>query len=217
MECNGCGKPVVRPIRCRSCGLAIHPGCLNRSNHLVSNGQLLDCSILSQASRSDSLEDDQLFVRIQNLFLSQFESLRAEIRELKDLYMEDIDKLTLDVSSLTEWLYQLELKFSQLPSHSLSEETILQELADRESRSRNIIVSNIEEQPQPNHSQDLERIRSILNSLCPGDYSTIRVSRIGKKQQSDRHRLIRVTLSTKSDALIILRNKNRYNGPARIY
>lgn len=56
----------------------------------------------------------------------------------------------------------------------------------------------------------------ILQSIVPGMVPNSKVARIGGRSQG-RSRPLRVTMPSKKDVLTILRNKNRYSGPVKIY
>lgn len=102
-------------------------------------------------------------------------------------------------------------------SSSFSEEGLIEEFADRERKSYNLIFYNLDEPilNQENAKNDNDLARDILNSFSP--YSAnVTTLRLGKKQHGIA-RPLKVTLRSKQDVITALRNKTKYKGPIKIY
>lgn len=63
---------------------------------------------------------------------------------------------------------------------------------------------------------DTDRVKNIFNSIHPLACPGLRTARLGKRSDN-RPRLVRATLSSKSDVLAILWNKTKYKDPVRIF
>lgn len=97
---------------------------------------------------------------------------------------------------------------------------IITELQDRQSRESNVLIFNLEESTITDRQ---ERRRAISANLCSIihsiddsiDVSNIKFFRLGKYVEG-KIRPLKVTLSSKVDALAILKNKKRISGNLKI-
>lgn len=101
-------------------------------------------------------------------------------------------------------------------------EDILSEMKERENKSRNIIFFNLDEASSSlspasswDASFDTDSVKEILTQIQPAVLSELNVTRLGRKIPN-KHRPVRVTLSSRSDVLSVLRNKRNYTGPVSI-
>lgn len=98
---------------------------------------------------------------------------------------------------------------------------IIDELQDRQSRESNIIMFNLEEvaESDPKKRNEIEsgKIASIISSIDDSiNTSGIRFARLGKFLQG-KQRPIKITLSSKSDVLKVLKKKRIINIPVKIH
>ena len=66
-----------------------------------------------------------------------------------------------------------------------------------------------------NSNSDVDLIKSIFNTIYPNEYADIKAVRLGKRSQG-RNRPVCVSLKSKADVTVILKNKHKYIGPVRI-
>ncbi|KAK2578409.1 hypothetical protein KPH14_003658 [Odynerus spinipes] len=86
--CKGCNTKVAKPVLCASCGIASHPGCLNRTGHPVLNGKFSDCSLASSSSIPHNPNDSQL--------INNFRLFKQEIEEALTERFNVFEKKILD-------------------------------------------------------------------------------------------------------------------------
>ena len=97
-------------------------------------------------------------------------------------------------------------------------EDTIEELDNREKRSVNLILYNLEEPNVVDHGNvttDIDLVNDIIKKILPDNNIKKSCVRLGAKKQ-DHVRPLRVTLSSKSDVISVSRNKSRYNGPVEI-
>jgi len=218
--CKGCGTVVVKPIICLGCNTASHPACLPRTGHPYSNGFFTNCKS-SPRDNSESDSNGDLLENIQKLIRSEFENFR---REILNLYQADLAKISDHIQSLSDRIKKLEVDLTPDVSHSMAsllhpEEDIIAELADRNRRSCNLISYNLDEvvdssSPDEGHKVDLSLASDITQAIIPDGVPISNVARLGGRR-AGHARPLRVT--SKENAILILRNKNRYAGHIRIY
>jgi len=107
--CKGCGTIVVKPVICKDCDIASHPGYLSRTGHLHSNGIFVKCSGFPTSSQSisDTITniDAPLLINLKKLLKVEFESFKREIREV---YLADLREIRENFQSLSNRVGQLE-------------------------------------------------------------------------------------------------------------
>jgi len=221
-KCKGCGTVVVKPIICSGCNTASHPACLPRTGHPYSNGLFINCKS-SPRNNSEMDSNGDLLENIQKLIRSEFENLR---RETLSLYQADLAKISDSIQSLSDRIKKLEVDLASGASHSMAslphlEEDIIAELADRNRRSCNLILYNLDEvvdgsSPEESHKIDLSLAMDITQAIVPDGVPILNVTRLGGRR-AGHIRPLRVTFPSKENASSILRNKTRYAGPIRIY
>jgi len=216
--CKGCGTVVVKPIICSIC-IASHPACLPRTRHPHSGGLLTNCKSSPRSDSNIDLNCD-LLENIQKLIRSEFENLRKEIL---NLYQADLVKISEYTQSLSNRITKLEVDLaSGASAASLShpEEDIIEEMADRNRRSNNLILYNLDEvddsSSNKSHKVDLSFAKDILQVIIPDRMLILRVTRLGGRK-TGYARPLRVTLPSREDAISILRNNNCYVGLIKIH
>jgi len=211
---------VVKPISCPGCNTASHPACIPRTGHPYSNGLFINCKGSPRYSSETDLSSD-LLENIQKLIRSEFENFR---REILNLYQADIAKISDNIQSLSDKIKKLEVDLASGASHTTSslphpEEDIIAELADRNRRSCNLILYNLDEDdsssPNESHKVDLSLATDITQVIIPDGVQILNVTRLGGRR-AGHARPLRVTFPSKENVISILRNKNRYTGPIKI-
>ncbi|CAL1672567.1 unnamed protein product [Lasius platythorax] len=210
--CKGCSTAVAKPIVCSRCGTASHPGCISRAGHPVRDGKFSDC-ITATASTSDALSQT-LLDSIYSIIRSEFAVFK---KELLDTLRADFDKINGDIQRLSSRIDKLENSELRLGGVS-SEEEVLEEIAERERRSTNLIFFNLKETDASTDSNitDLDLVKDILEVMGPRDVPNVKISRLGAKRR-DSPRPLRVSFPSKHEALAFLRDKKKYSGPVKIY
>lgn len=236
ITCKGCGTRVVNPITCALCGISAHPACLSRTGHPFSGIQFLPCK--GDGSSSDRVNPPSDSGPISEALINQIEItiarsveniLSKELAKFQDQfwkrYAEDMDKVNSSLRNLTDRVSNLENNPAKTDSSSFlvqGQENVIQEIVERERRSVNLVLFNLEEVDCPASTaspavsnSDVDLIKNIFNVIYPADYTDIKAVRLGKKSQG-RNRPVCVSLKSKSDVTAILKNKSKYGGPVMI-
>lgn len=179
-----------------------------------------------------------LLDNVRQIFRQEMEDilstkLEAYERRLIEYIDEAKSELKSEISSITSRVCELEERISFLSSASATpctEEDIIAEIADRQQRLCNIMIFNVEESSNlinkenslntetssvGNTTLDKQLVDSILKQIDPSGIPVRKVFRVGTNR-SGRPRPLRVILSSREDVISILKNKWKYNGPARI-
>lgn len=237
-KCKGCKTHVVNPVTCADCDVISHPGsnCLSRTGHPWHNGCLLRCKIttvtspgtsssrLPQTSTDGATRSDD---DIRDLVRMEFQNMRREIRhEIQELqntlkteiaYIKgELHSLRSEVNTITTRVQTLE-NVPKSQTNNLTELTFnaLSEIAEKERRSRNIIVHGLAEGPTTASAQhDIHAVEDLLRDILPPNSGNMRVARLGKP--GSKPRLLRVTLGDSALARQVLTNKHRISGQYKI-
>ena len=244
-KCKGCGSAVVNPVTCSGCGIISHPGssCLARSGHPWHDGKFINCRPGSPRPRpagnlsggltlqpppanspavpqSLTVSPDNIELRdiIRSTIKEELALFRDEMRTVMRMELAD---MRAEISSLSERVKDLEDRpsISSEQNSSPSAQDILEELHDREVRSRNVIIFGIPEpqEPSPELSRvaDVNGARAILGEIIPQDILVPGTYRLGKPR-TESIRPLCVRLGSAEDVKSVLRNKHRYKGPFKI-
>ena len=243
-KCKGCSSAVVNPVTCLSCGINCHPGasCLARSGHPCSDKSLLDCrsgSSSSQSTVSQAITSPaQLLSAIPTATLQSLSTLPSAdvIRDIVSKLIDsklsvfqdeilsgiraDLAIMKSDITSLSERVKALEdrpaISSDQIPK---STDDFIEELKDREIRSKNLIIFGLpephESSPELNKSVDLTAVRGILTEICPLNNQDLVTHRLGIQGKTP-CRPICARLESAADVKRILQAKHRYKGPYKI-
>ncbi|RLU23899.1 hypothetical protein DMN91_004107 [Ooceraea biroi] len=210
--CKGCNTIVAKPIVCIKCGIASHPACIPRTGHPYLNGKFLDCT----ACPADAGLSGSAINKIRELIRSEFAIFR---REIVESLKADIGIIREDMQKLAERIDGLEnVERRASDGVSLAEEDLFAEIAERESRASNIIMFSLDE---PEHSDsndvsDKDLVNDVLHTILPSLEPSYKVRRLGVKKHGQPRPLC-VSFSSKQEAILVLRNKGKYTGPAKIY
>lgn len=144
---------------------------------------------------------------------SQSEKLTTLTNNYKSLSVT-VTKLLEDNNKLNEKLLNLEKKVSSFNDNKYTENDIVMEIIDRQSRLNNLILFNLPEQPindnlnpiKPDHVS----VKQILD-VMDVKVNPVNISRLGaaKTDQSTRPRPIKVTFSNSHDVGLILRSQKK--------
>lgn len=194
--CVHCGeaKTGLSTTKCDGCGGVIHHACVGLS----------ESDTVKTRAKSRAIK---VVCPKCNINLTQCAGL-------KDLMQTMIDTLKTEFLNAIE---QLKTQFEQKLNESLSNksnipddldsETIIDELADRQSRAGNIIIYNLPESGNGASSQndDLDGVKTILNGLEIADKDKIHTLRLGRRGANSRP--LKIFLGSRSNALLVLKNK----------
>lgn len=128
----------------------------------------------------------------------------------------EINKINEDILNITKRIDNTDRVLNdQKPTSPQSlEEDILKEINDRENRSTNIILFNLEESVSGSLT-DTDFAKDIIRIIQPEKVHNFKLLRLGNRKQ-DLMRPLRISLPSKQDVHEILRNKSCYSGPVRI-
>lgn len=135
------------------------------------------------------------------------------IKEIKSL-QQTVAELQLQIQELNE---NRESQTSRQPDiHSTptaDQNVIINEFIEREKRSKNIVLFNIEDKPineeNKNNNIDTKKVKDILKLLdIDIDIGAAKIRRLGKIEENKR-RPIKITLSSKEDSLKAVRQKKK--------
>lgn len=219
--CKGCNVTVARPVTCGDCKVASHPGCLSRTGHPFSDGKFKSCNglddgLLAPLSLGSESED-----RILGFIRAEFDKFNQVLvnfkQEIREMYLKDMAGMQQNIQDLTDRIEQLEkgTNSSANPA-AVTEEEIMSELQDRERRSNNIMIYNLEE-PSSNESMDLDivNVKGAIQAVKKINVDNKKIIRLGVKRQGIT-RPVKVILNSREDVLDIVKNKFRCRNPVRI-
>lgn len=180
--CKNCSQTVggQPTIKCDGCRGVVHVSCTG-----------LDGDTALRLTRS-ACKNFKIFCNSCNSTDDKFEQLKQFLSNLID-----------------ERIAALESKFCKVTQTTSTEyfEEVVSEAMDRIHRSKNLILRNV---PETGQAQDDESLACNVIRAVQGDrfVQPIAVSRLGKPVQG-RQRLLKLSLSTESQAREILRNKRK--------
>ncbi|KAK2575281.1 hypothetical protein KPH14_008133 [Odynerus spinipes] len=249
--CKGCLTKVAKPVSCGVCGIVSHPGCVQRTGHPSTKGKFLDCvpCDASQASNSPTIypvldsRDRAMLDHFRQICREELDNiLTAKLQTFERHFSEVIEGVKSELTDISVRVCTLETKIGSLSSSSTTSsplapcnvEDVISELADRDRRSRNIMIFNLEETSSETSSAtnsnaaagdnfaanvalDKQLVDSILKQISPtGEVIKINhLSRVGSTQRG-RPRPAKVVLDSRAEVMEVLKNTGRYKGPARI-
>lgn len=210
-QCKGCGKQVMKPIACEICGVAAHPGCISRVDHLSSGGKFV-----ASAPTTTSPPSTVTLEQISNMIRAEFAIMKEEWRRL---YKADIERINTEILKISNRVNELENNLRGSGSESpVVLEDVLEEIQERERRARNLILFDMEETVasvrKEGEAADKSRVEETFLVIAPG-VEIMKTQRIGKSR-AGHVRPLMVTLSSKIEAVTILKNKYKYKGQTKI-
>lgn len=125
--------------------------------------------------------------------------------------------LQASIVALTNAVKALEAEIKDIKKEKMEEksgaEIIINEIMEREERSKNIILFNLEEKYEEDKmimkEHDIKMAKKVIREICPDlDTNNIKTFRIGKKNGANR-RALKVCLNNKGDAMKIIKNKKK--------
>lgn len=99
---------------------------------------------------------------------------------------------------------------------------IMEEILERERRVNNVILVGVKECDSDNgnarKTHDESCVKKILSTISAGDYTDkfVAVQRLGRREDG-KTRPVKVVLSSRQDAVLILKNKSKADREVRIY
>lgn len=146
--------------------------------------------------------------KMMNSLNSQNEKLTALSNNYKSL-SSTVTKLLEDNNKLNSKLLNLEKKVSSLYENKFTENDIVLEIMDRQSRLNNLILYNLPEQPINGDSNSIKQLLDIMDVKV----SPINITRLGtaKTDLSTRPRPVKVAFSNSHEVGSILRSQKKLN------
>lgn len=123
-----------------------------------------------------------------------------------------VPKLIKAVEEIRAELASLKLSKDTQSTHTLpSNETVFDEIHERQIRSNNLMIYNLQED-----ADDLPEVQQLLHTILPSELvSVVRITRIGKPNVNNR-RPVKVSLSSATQVVNLLKNSSKLKGK-RIY
>lgn len=205
---------------CFNCKLKFHQKCASLTSSemkvfALKSGHRMRyyCNKCSCIIDDDDVDVKMTFMNLNTLvtnLMSENKILKDEMAALKN----ELEEIKLSDKSVVNDVITDENQF----------ESFCSELADRNQRSRNILIYNIDENKQTPATQvssngclndDRETIISILSNIVDIEACDFTVSRVGRKMD-DKPRPIKVVLPNPSWVLQIMRNKRNLTSQVKI-
>ncbi|KAL4126752.1 hypothetical protein QTP88_010961 [Uroleucon formosanum] len=210
MNCSKCSCKLSerdKIIKYVNCANSYHVACSSLANVndeiFIKKAESWACYVceavklgVKKPQESTSLDPD-LLSKINNIYLA--------VREIK----KSVSKHDSLLSELNKKLEEFQINYGTwgFSLRSISDESLISEMLDRQSRARNLIIFNL---PESNNShspkEDKLLVKSVLDTLSP-NLGTAAVFRLGRK--SDKPRPVKVTLLEVSDVFTVLKNKHK--------
>lgn len=153
-----------------------------------------------------------LHIQCANVTATEAKCLQRQARKLK-FFCEDCEEGLLQVPVLRKLIEDLQLEVEKLKNKNsdciLENENIVNEVFERQKRSKNLIIYNL---PEPNASEpaqrkeeDKKKTIEILKDLSDSPVEIKNIYRLGKK--NDRIRPVKVMLDHAENVINILKKK----------
>lgn len=187
---------------------------------------LLDTFVTNQ-------EDTLKFMR-ENIseIKSQLTDIKGSIHTLtaeQNVIKTQLYDLSLKNITTEKQLQTLESEIMELKQHNISDnkssnlccdENIVQEIQDRTTRMKNIILMGIPESKESNrnedYSSDLREVNRIINALTKNCPQPSKIFRLGK-YNPNRNRSIKLCFESHEPVKLLLRNKDRLPSNIKIF
>ncbi|KAL4083401.1 hypothetical protein QTP88_028724 [Uroleucon formosanum] len=205
MNCSKCSCKLSerdKIIKCVNCVNSYHVACSSLANV---NDEIF---IKKSESWACYVCEAVKLVREIKKSVSKHDSLLSELNKKLDEVSNQLRDLETRIIALENRMDQFDSRLSNVESlRSKSDESLISEMLDRQSRARNLIIFNL---PESNNSHSPEEdkllVKSVLDTLSP-NLGTATVFRLGHK--SDEPRPVKVTLLEVSDDFTVLKNKHK--------
>uniref|UniRef100_A0A6P7GB43 Uncharacterized protein LOC114340024 n=1 Tax=Diabrotica virgifera virgifera TaxID=50390 RepID=A0A6P7GB43_DIAVI len=190
-KCSSCNDDLLdKFVACDSCHVTVH-----QSEHCT--------GLCASELRAVVIQKRTLMYFCADCRLS-FKSVPKLIRE--------IDNFKNELSALKQDMLKLK---AEKGANSFSVDDVVNELHEREKRSKNILIFNLPE--LSNTSEDASQVKSILSKAHASiNTNEVKILRFGNVNKNG-HRPIKVIFSSASDALHVIKNKQTVSREKKIY
>lgn len=151
--------------------------------------------------------------KCSGLLASEIKCLTLKNRKLK-YFCDSCDKGLSELPDLKKLISSLLVEVENLKNNSgssRSDEFIINEMNERNFRAANVLFYNIPECTSSSIEErvlhDKNEISKIINGISSDNKTPIKVIRLGKSYQPNKHRPIKAIFSSAGDAFDILKNK----------
>lgn len=223
MKCSKCSIVVAERdlVKCTRCSNIFHTICCPSLAGLSGDALKKRCCSLicstcestkpiSKKSDTDLMSKIDIILKTVNdikLSVAKHESLFVKVNKKLDELFNQVRDLGGRTDTLEKRVNSIENHVSNFPpGNTISEETIISEVFERQLRARNLIIINAPEPDDNNSIDDTNFLKSIFNSLSV-DTAPLVVSRLGRK--SNNIRPLKVILPESNDIFIVLKNKHK--------
>lgn len=229
-KCFKCAKNTDRygdTIFCTGiCKGVFHLDCVNitikqftdmRSDKSINQWQCNSC-LVSASDYTLPRAPNSLEAKIDFMLSkqTQFQTSMEHVQKSLDEILTENEVYRLKIDELEKRCANLEEKISDLTTKNTPEiiEQTINEISERQTRSKNILLFNVPESVLPStverSEQDLTLTKKIVTVLHKGPVDTIKVFRLGRHQADRRNpRPLKVILPSPHIAKQILKNKSK--------
>ncbi|KAG5883589.1 hypothetical protein JTB14_004783 [Gonioctena quinquepunctata] len=113
-----------------------------------------------------------------------------------------IPKLLASIINMQAEINELRIRIDSSPT-TWSEDNIIDEISERESKKKNVMVYNL---PEKSQDLDLKQAQAIVKEITKEELRVIGTHRVGKKNKNGA-RALKITFSNPDDALKVISNK----------
>lgn len=219
-ELFGCACDLCKRILCRNCSK------LSSSEVRALTAQTKVISYFCQECLKEIRKHIREIPNIQN----QVSELGASTQQMKETLHSELEKLQLDIIQIKTTYAEIASKKTTLEKEVIHVETktsadvpseaVLQELQDRQIRSRNILIFGVPETISQNRDDRVRDENAKINSVlkqCVDTFSEeIQYYRLGKFDEN-KVRPIKVVLKSAESAIQLLRNKSKLPRESQSY
>lgn len=153
----------------------------------------------------------KMHTECSDLSASELKVMSLRGKRLLKFYCEDcltgvrlVPKLIKKIDELRSEVEQLKLQVEKESCSSFSEERVINEINERQTRMSNVMIFNLPESNSQN--SDLNAVKDIVREVAQEDLHINKIFRVGKKNKSG-NRALKVIFSKTEDANKLIRSK----------
>lgn len=179
---------------------------------LVMHTQMVVSLIVATSSASASFPGTIFDERIRDIIRSELLRFRDEMREI---FKKDIEKISKDVKEISDRVEVLE---KRIASVSQTEENICEKIMERERKSRNVLLYNVEESDAGalDAPYDFDKAKVVISRIIPHkNVNILNVNRLGGSRPG-RIRPLCIVLGSRNEVIDVKKNKHNLAGDIRV-
>lgn len=209
--CYHCDKGVLDATFCKKCQMPYHPSCAAQSGFLPNKAVKKCCDLAYVFNKLwKSTIVPAIDERVDKKIKEATKALDKQINGIQNTcnkHATDCKKQIADLKE--EWQDKFDAMQEKYESsiHE-NEERIITEIKQRELRSKNIILRNMQEN---NDANDLETVKNILSQIPIDNIENIKVQRLGKKTD-DKVRPLKLKMQSAHDVAKVFKDIKKLKG-----